>query len=187
MLDTMKSDQYLNLCLYQAGRSPLQFRHGAVVVKGGKVLGHGFNDTWPGHDGTATPKTGRSHGGALTLHAEMMAIGAALGGRTACGIKPAAVPGGHAKHRRSAAVRAYAEAVVRAAGLGYESQGRTTLAEAHQWCIEGGLRQQQQQDARGLGGERQRVSWEEAEEEEGEEWSEPEPESEGRRQQQLQQ
>ncbi|EON99721.1 hypothetical protein UCRPA7_4778 [Phaeoacremonium minimum UCRPA7] len=54
----MKSDYYLNLCLEQAALSPLHFRHGCVVVKGGKVIGQGFNDYRPGYDGGAL-KTGR--------------------------------------------------------------------------------------------------------------------------------
>ncbi|KAJ9137070.1 hypothetical protein NKR23_g9334 [Pleurostoma richardsiae] len=47
----MKSDYYLNLCLEQAAMSPLRYRHGCVVVKGGKVIGQGFNDYRSGYDG----------------------------------------------------------------------------------------------------------------------------------------
>jgi len=54
----MKSDQYLNLCLEQAAQSPLFYRHGSIVVKGGKVIGQGFNDYRSGFDGGAL-KTGR--------------------------------------------------------------------------------------------------------------------------------
>lgn len=54
----MRSDNYLNLCLEQASLSPLRFRHGCVVVKGGKVIGQGFNDYRPGYDGGAL-KTGQ--------------------------------------------------------------------------------------------------------------------------------
>lgn len=54
----MKNDQYLNLCLEQASLSPLHYRHGSIVVKGGKVIGQGFNDYRPGFDGGAL-KTGR--------------------------------------------------------------------------------------------------------------------------------
>ncbi|KAK3341849.1 hypothetical protein B0T25DRAFT_354784 [Lasiosphaeria hispida] len=53
----MKNDQYLNLCLQQAAQSPLFFRHGCIVVKGGKVIGQGFNDHRSGYDGGAL-KTG---------------------------------------------------------------------------------------------------------------------------------
>jgi hypothetical protein len=54
----MKSDNYLNLCLEQAAQSPLFHRHGSIVVKGGKVVGQGFNDYRSGYDGGAL-KTGR--------------------------------------------------------------------------------------------------------------------------------
>lgn len=54
----MKSDYYLNRCLEQASLSPLRFRHGCIVVKGGKIIGQGFNDFRPGYDGGAL-KTGR--------------------------------------------------------------------------------------------------------------------------------
>lgn len=54
----MKSDHYLNLCLQQAALSPMHFRHGCIVVRGGKVIGQGFNDYRPGYDGGAL-KTGR--------------------------------------------------------------------------------------------------------------------------------
>lgn len=54
----MKSDQYLNLCLEQAAQSPLHYRHGCIVVKGGKVIGQGFNDYRPGYDGGSVLKTG---------------------------------------------------------------------------------------------------------------------------------
>lgn len=52
----MKSDTYLSLCIEQAEMSPLHFRHGAIVVRGGKVIGHGYNDYRPGFDGVATGK-----------------------------------------------------------------------------------------------------------------------------------
>lgn len=54
----MKSDLYLNLCVEQAHRSPLHYRHGAVVVKGGKIIGQGFNDYRVGYDGGRVLKTG---------------------------------------------------------------------------------------------------------------------------------
>lgn len=54
----MKSDLYLNLCLEQAALSPLNYRHGCVVVKGGKVIGQGYNDHRPGYDGGSVLKTG---------------------------------------------------------------------------------------------------------------------------------
>jgi len=54
----MKTDNYLNLCLEQAAKSPLRYRHGAIVVRGGKVIGQGYNDARNGFDGGAL-KTGR--------------------------------------------------------------------------------------------------------------------------------
>lgn len=54
----MKSDSYLNLCIEQAYLSPLHYRHGCVVVKGGKVIGQGFNDYRPGYDGGSILKSG---------------------------------------------------------------------------------------------------------------------------------
>ncbi|EMF11262.1 uncharacterized protein SEPMUDRAFT_68709 [Sphaerulina musiva SO2202] len=59
----MKTDNYLSLCLEQAAKSPLHYRHGAIVVRGGKVIGHGHNDYRPGFNGGAL-KSGRiAHGG----------------------------------------------------------------------------------------------------------------------------
>ncbi|KAK5108945.1 hypothetical protein LTR62_007660 [Meristemomyces frigidus] len=49
----MKSDNYLTLCLEQAAKSPLHYRHGAIIVRGGKVIGKGHNDYRPGFDGGA--------------------------------------------------------------------------------------------------------------------------------------
>jgi hypothetical protein len=54
----MKTDNYLNLCLEQAAKSPLRYRHGAIIVRGGKVIGQGYNDIRDGFDGGAL-KTGR--------------------------------------------------------------------------------------------------------------------------------
>lgn len=54
----MKTDNYLNLCIEQAANSPLRYRHGAIVVRGGKVIGQGYNDYRSGFDGGAL-KTGR--------------------------------------------------------------------------------------------------------------------------------
>jgi deoxycytidylate deaminase len=47
----MRNDNILTLCLAQAEMSPLHYRHGAVIVKGGKVIGQGFNTYRPGFDG----------------------------------------------------------------------------------------------------------------------------------------
>ncbi|KAM0703172.1 hypothetical protein Q7P35_009110 [Cladosporium inversicolor] len=49
----MKTDNYLTLCLEQAAKSPLHYRHGCIIVRGGKVIGQGHNDYRPGFDGGA--------------------------------------------------------------------------------------------------------------------------------------
>jgi deoxycytidylate deaminase len=54
----MKTDNYLTLCLEQAAKSPLRYRHGCIIVRGGKVIGRGFNDVRAGFEGGAL-KTGR--------------------------------------------------------------------------------------------------------------------------------
>ncbi|KAM0714387.1 hypothetical protein Q7P37_010174 [Cladosporium fusiforme] len=60
----MKTDNYLTLCLEQATKSPLHYRHGCIIVRGGKVIGQGFNDYRPGYDGGAL-KHGRVANSAL--------------------------------------------------------------------------------------------------------------------------
>ncbi|KAF4633942.1 hypothetical protein G7Y89_g4180 [Cudoniella acicularis] len=52
-----RDDAYLSLCLAQAEMSPLNYRHGSIIVRGGKVIGMGFNSYRPGFDGGAL-KTG---------------------------------------------------------------------------------------------------------------------------------
>ncbi|KAI9663364.1 MAG: hypothetical protein M1831_002648 [Alyxoria varia] len=63
-----RSDNYLSLCLEQANKSPLHYRHGCVVVRGGKVIGQGFNDYRSGFDGGAL-KTGKVAPGGLAAPA----------------------------------------------------------------------------------------------------------------------
>ncbi|KAK4680683.1 hypothetical protein QC764_0001270 [Podospora pseudoanserina] len=53
----MKRDQCLQLCLQQVTNSPLSYRHGSIVAKGGKILGQGYNDYRHGFNGD-TLKTG---------------------------------------------------------------------------------------------------------------------------------
>lgn len=53
-----RNDNHLSLCLEQAAHSPLHYRHGAIIVRGGKVIGSGFNDHRAGFDGGAL-KTGQ--------------------------------------------------------------------------------------------------------------------------------
>jgi deoxycytidylate deaminase len=59
----MKTTNYLVLCLEQAAQSPLHYRHGAIIVRGGKVIGKGYNDYRRGFDGGAL-KTGQIAQGA---------------------------------------------------------------------------------------------------------------------------
>lgn len=47
------NDMYLSLCLEQASMSPLHYRHGSIIVRGGKVIGQGFNDYRSGYSGGA--------------------------------------------------------------------------------------------------------------------------------------
>ena len=171
-----KSDNYLNLCLEQASLSPLTFRHGSVIVKGGKVIGAGFNDYRPGFNG-GTLKTGAlnnsntassSNSGAaaaLSMHSEMMAIHAALGNRAAAmrGTRPL-LSNTSAKQSRMA-VEEYAEAVLRAAGRPphHNRCGRpasmTEIAEGTGWYFEGA--------SRGLARSEARWEWGEEREERG--------------------
>lgn len=50
---SLRADSYLSLCLQQADKSPLYFRHGSIIVRGGKVIGQGYNTYRPGFDGGA--------------------------------------------------------------------------------------------------------------------------------------
>ena len=54
-----RQDTYLSLCLDQASKSPLHYRHGCIIVRGGKVIGQGFNHYRTGFNGGAL-KNGRS-------------------------------------------------------------------------------------------------------------------------------
>ena len=53
-----RNNTFLSLCLTQAELSPLHYRHGCIIVRGGKVIGQGYNDYRPGFNGGAL-KTGR--------------------------------------------------------------------------------------------------------------------------------
>lgn len=59
-----RTDNYLTLCLDQAEKSPLHYRHGCIIVRGGKVIGQGYNSYRPGFDGGAL-KTGKLAAGGL--------------------------------------------------------------------------------------------------------------------------
>ena len=54
-----RTDSYLSLCLEQASKSSqMQHRHGCIIVRGGKVIGRGYNDHRSGYDGGQTLRTG---------------------------------------------------------------------------------------------------------------------------------
>jgi hypothetical protein len=53
-----RQDTYLSLCLEQAVQSPLHYRHGCITVRGGKVIGKGYNHYRPGFNSGAF-KNGR--------------------------------------------------------------------------------------------------------------------------------
>jgi len=59
-----RNDTILSLCLAQAELSPLNYRHGAIIVRGGKVIGQGFNTYRPGFE-TSNLKTGALAAGSL--------------------------------------------------------------------------------------------------------------------------
>jgi deoxycytidylate deaminase len=48
-----RNDTFLSLCLAQAELSSLHYRHGSIIVRGGKVIGQGYNCYRPGFDGGA--------------------------------------------------------------------------------------------------------------------------------------
>lgn len=54
----MKADNYPTLCIEQAAKSPLRYLHGSIIVRGGKVIGQGYNDYRAGFSGGVL-KTGR--------------------------------------------------------------------------------------------------------------------------------
>lgn len=53
-----RTEKYLALCLDQADKSTLHYRHGSIIVRGGKVIGQGYNSYRNGYDGGAL-KTGK--------------------------------------------------------------------------------------------------------------------------------
>ncbi|KAL8836361.1 MAG: hypothetical protein Q9170_002934 [Blastenia crenularia] len=53
-----RSDYYLSLCLEQAALSSLHYRHGCIIVRGGKVIGKGYNEYRPGFN-SGVQSTGR--------------------------------------------------------------------------------------------------------------------------------
>jgi deoxycytidylate deaminase len=54
-----RHDTYMTLCLEQARQSSLHYRHGCIIVRGGKVIGKGYNHYRPGFNSGAL-KNGRT-------------------------------------------------------------------------------------------------------------------------------
>ncbi|KAL5525258.1 hypothetical protein ACEPAF_9128 [Sanghuangporus sanghuang] len=67
-----KSRFYLSECAQAASKSPMCFKLGAVMVKGGKVISSGFNHHRPHYDGAEVHRHG--HRKPVSMHAEMHAI-----------------------------------------------------------------------------------------------------------------
>jgi hypothetical protein len=59
---SLRADSYLSLCLEQADKSPIYFRHGCIIVPGDKIIGQGYNTYRSGFDGGAL-KHGNMVGG----------------------------------------------------------------------------------------------------------------------------
>jgi len=67
-----KSQFYLSECAEVASKSPMCFKLGAIMVKGGKVLSTGYNHHRTHYDGSEVSKHG--HRKPVSMHAEMHAI-----------------------------------------------------------------------------------------------------------------
>ena len=72
-----KSQFYLSECAEVAAKSPMCFKLGAIVVKGGKVVETGYNHHRTHYDGAEVKKHG--HRKPVSMHAEMHAIFNATG------------------------------------------------------------------------------------------------------------
>ncbi|TLD31156.1 hypothetical protein PspLS_02940 [Pyricularia sp. CBS 133598] len=154
----MKADTYFNICLEQAALSPLRYRHGSIIVKGGKVIGKGFNDFRPGYDGghlhinpcknpasASLLESSRLNqvlpgaNAALSMHAEMAAIRAIVFKRGSVPISSTSkphfkLPGKHLK-RAEDVDRAMAEAGERMRRAQLKQQ-RTAAVRAAEWRFE---------------------------------------------------
>ncbi|KAH8809633.1 hypothetical protein DL96DRAFT_1821880 [Flagelloscypha sp. PMI_526] len=73
---TKSQQQYFDKCIEEAQKSPMSFKLGAVLVKGGKILSSGFNHTRTGYTGPSS----RGFIQPASFHAEMHAIFTATGG-----------------------------------------------------------------------------------------------------------
>lgn len=67
-----KTTFYLSECEKAAAKSPMCFKLGAVLVKGGKVISSGYNHHRPHYDGAEVNQ--RGHRKPVSMHAEMHAI-----------------------------------------------------------------------------------------------------------------
>lgn len=67
-----KSQFYLSECAEVAAKSPMCFKLGAIMVKGGKVISTGYNHHRTHYDGSEVKKHG--HRKPVSMHAEMHAI-----------------------------------------------------------------------------------------------------------------
>ncbi|CEH16634.1 Cytidine deaminase-like [Ceraceosorus bombacis] len=100
MISSRRINKVLQLATAEAARSGLRRRHGAVILKGGKVLSSGHNLTRPRFSGDAPTNTsnslselGKSQTAmAFSMHAEMSAISNALGGARPPTVKLGSVP-----------------------------------------------------------------------------------------------
>jgi len=73
-----KSQFYLSQCVEAASKSPMAFTLGSVMVKGGKIISHGYNHHRTHYDG-GDIRT-RGHRKPVSMHAEMHAIFNVTGG-----------------------------------------------------------------------------------------------------------
>ena len=67
-----KTQFYLSECREAASKSPMCFKLGAVLVKGGKVISTGYNHHRTHYDGADVQR--RGHRKPVSMHAEMHAI-----------------------------------------------------------------------------------------------------------------
>lgn len=71
----MRVDRFFHMAAAEALESPLDIKHGAVLVSGGKVIAAGHNSSraaWAGAPGTLA-----SVQGACSMHSEVAALHAA--------------------------------------------------------------------------------------------------------------
>ena len=72
LAEMSKSHFYHSECTKVAEKSPMCFKLGAVIVKGGKVISSGYNHHRPHYDGAEVRTHG--HRKPVSMHAEMHAI-----------------------------------------------------------------------------------------------------------------